>query len=643
MGPEAREGQAAANRPLFLGRAGHRGAARRSPTSTPSCGPAGAWPTSGAAWAGRRSAWRPAIRRRGSTASTSTSRRWSGRGRNAAEAGVADRVRFPWPTSATSAEAGEYDLVTAFECVHDLPDPVAVLTAMRALVRRRRDGRWWWTSGSRRRSPRPGTSVRAADVRLQPARAACPTAMSTRPSVATGTVMRPATLRGLRPGGRLPRRRGAAGGARLLPLLPAGPTDRRPEPERAETFMFSAVVAPSLGRSMRQRWGTTGPARRWRSPMSRSLWSDRPLGVKLAALVGGGRGSARGLRRRRRCRPCRAPARPPEELLASAEATEDVLLADMMHDAVRGDVLQALVSGGTGALYDGAVTDLAEHAAMFRADPRRGRRGDDLGAEVDAAVDGGHARRSRRTWPPRRRSSRWPASDPGAADGGLPAVRRRLRRARGRAAHGWATPSPPSARTAAAHSEDQRATAITLVAGRRRRRRAGARPARLGRHPLGRRARCTRSAPSWPGSPTGDLRGSTDVTSRDEVGRMAASLEASMANVRERHDGDRRQLHDAGLGHRAALGQRPGHGPAGRRVVASRAASWPRAAGQVSTQRADGRRRLRADGRLHPGDRAERQRGGPGGRAGGRPPRTRRRRPSPSWASPRSRSPAWSR
>ena len=31
----------------------------------------------------------------------------------------------------------------------------------------------------------------------------------------------------------------------------------------------------------------------------------------------------------------------------------------------------------------------------------------------------------------------------------------------------------------------------------------------------------------------GDLRGSTDITSRDEVGRMAHSLERSMANVRE--------------------------------------------------------------------------------------------------------------
>ena len=63
-----------------------------------------------------------------------------------------------------------------------------------------------------------------------------------------------------------------------------------------------------------------------------------------------------------------------DELLASAEATEDVLLADMMHDAVRGDVLQALVSGGQGALYQGAVADLAEHDEFFREHPRRGRR-----------------------------------------------------------------------------------------------------------------------------------------------------------------------------------------------------------------------------------------------------------------------------
>ena len=56
------------------------------------------------------------------------------------------------------------------------------------------------------------------------------------------------------------------------------------------------------------------------------------------------------------------------------------------------------------------------------------------------------------------------------------------------------------------------------------------------------------------------------------------------------------------------------------------------AAEEVSPQRADGRRGCGADGRLDPGDRAERERGGAGGR-GRRSPRPRRRpRRWPGWA-----------
>jgi SAM-dependent methyltransferase len=113
---------------------------------------------------------------------------------NAAGAGVADRVRFSVTDVGTMTTAGEYDLVTAFECVHDLPDPVAVLAAMRAMVR-------------------PGGTVLVVDERVAETFTApgdgvdrlmygysltccLPDSMSTRPSVATGTVMRPATLAG---------------------------------------------------------------------------------------------------------------------------------------------------------------------------------------------------------------------------------------------------------------------------------------------------------------------------------------------------------------------------------------------------------------------------------------------------------------
>ena len=55
--------------------------------------------------------------------------------RNAAEAGVADRVRFEVRDAADPGlPERSYDLVTAFECVHDLPEPVEALAAMRRLA-----------------------------------------------------------------------------------------------------------------------------------------------------------------------------------------------------------------------------------------------------------------------------------------------------------------------------------------------------------------------------------------------------------------------------------------------------------------------------------------------------------------------------
>ncbi|MBN1095364.1 class I SAM-dependent methyltransferase [Blastococcus sp. TML/C7B] len=55
--------------------------------------------------------------------------------RNALAAGVADRVTFSLADAGERTGDGSYDLVTAFECVHDLADPVAVLAAMRTMVR----------------------------------------------------------------------------------------------------------------------------------------------------------------------------------------------------------------------------------------------------------------------------------------------------------------------------------------------------------------------------------------------------------------------------------------------------------------------------------------------------------------------------
>ena len=90
--------------------------------------------------------------------------------------------------------------------------------------------------------------------------------------------------------------------------------------------------------------------------MARNLWSDRPLGAKLAVLVVAG-AVVLAVFAAIAVRALDSTGATADELLASAEVTQDVLTADMVHDAVRGDVLQALVSGGQGDLYHSAVAD----------------------------------------------------------------------------------------------------------------------------------------------------------------------------------------------------------------------------------------------------------------------------------------------
>ena len=113
--------------------------------------------------------------------------------RNAAKHGVSDRVSF---TMADAAElpADRYDAVFAFECIHDLPDPVAVLAAVR-------------------RTARPGAPVIVMDERTSDefdpeagpveellygySLLCClPDGLSHGESVGTGTVMRASTFDG---------------------------------------------------------------------------------------------------------------------------------------------------------------------------------------------------------------------------------------------------------------------------------------------------------------------------------------------------------------------------------------------------------------------------------------------------------------
>src|SRR5689334_14639412 len=94
-------------------------------------------------------------------------------------------------------------------------------------------------------------------------------------------------------------------------------------------------------------------------------WSDRPLGVKLAALVAAG-AVALAAFAFIAVRALQDTGTRVDALLTSNEAVARVLEADMMHDAVRADVLSALVDP-TGPEYRTTVQDLADHAKNFRA------------------------------------------------------------------------------------------------------------------------------------------------------------------------------------------------------------------------------------------------------------------------------------
>jgi 2-polyprenyl-3-methyl-5-hydroxy-6-metoxy-1,4-benzoquinol methylase len=112
---------------------------------------------------------------------------------NVRAADVADRVTMMARDAGDPELAGQYDFALAVECVHDMSDPVAVLSAMRRLVG-------------------PGGTVLIVDERVQDAFTpngdeiermmygfsvlhCLPVGMADKPSVETGTVMRRPTFR----------------------------------------------------------------------------------------------------------------------------------------------------------------------------------------------------------------------------------------------------------------------------------------------------------------------------------------------------------------------------------------------------------------------------------------------------------------
>ncbi|MCU1661417.1 MAG: Methyltransferase type 11 [Pseudonocardia sp.] len=190
FGTDARESQAAANRPLFLGALPHEYL-----PSVP--------------------AIREVLERGGRVADVGCGFGWSAIGlalahpdvtvdgydvdepsiaaarRNARVAGVAERVRFH-RTDAAIAE-GRYDLVTAFECIHDMPAPVGVLATMLriaapdgvVLVVDERVAETFHAPGDEVEQLMYGWSITCC----------LPDGLAHTPSVGTGTVMRPDTLR----------------------------------------------------------------------------------------------------------------------------------------------------------------------------------------------------------------------------------------------------------------------------------------------------------------------------------------------------------------------------------------------------------------------------------------------------------------
>jgi len=111
---------------------------------------------------------------------------------NAAAAGVADRVTF----AVRDAEAleGAYDLVTVFEAVHDMSRPVEALAAVRRLVE---DGGTVIVADERvaESFTAPGDPIERLMYGFSILHC-LPVGLAEGPSAATGTALRPETLRG---------------------------------------------------------------------------------------------------------------------------------------------------------------------------------------------------------------------------------------------------------------------------------------------------------------------------------------------------------------------------------------------------------------------------------------------------------------
>lgn len=116
--------------------------------------------------------------------------------RHAAEHDVQDRVTFTCADAARlrGSRAGSFDVVMAYECVHDLPDPVGVLAAMRAIAR---DDAYVLVMDERTAESFAAPADPTERLLYGYSILCClPDALSTPGAVGTGTVMRPSVLAG---------------------------------------------------------------------------------------------------------------------------------------------------------------------------------------------------------------------------------------------------------------------------------------------------------------------------------------------------------------------------------------------------------------------------------------------------------------
>jgi 2-polyprenyl-3-methyl-5-hydroxy-6-metoxy-1,4-benzoquinol methylase len=112
--------------------------------------------------------------------------------KNAQEYAVAERVHFQVRDAADTNLAGRYDLVTAFECVHDMSDPVGALRTMRRMV----NGTGSVLIVDERVGETFGEAGDVDAIMYGWSILHClPVGMAEQPSAGTGTVMRAETLR----------------------------------------------------------------------------------------------------------------------------------------------------------------------------------------------------------------------------------------------------------------------------------------------------------------------------------------------------------------------------------------------------------------------------------------------------------------